>query len=99
MILDRRTFTAEKGRRRDAVAMAKEVAELFTSKFGVTYRIYTTNIGPFDAVAVEGEFESLAEYDRLWTEFLALPELAPLMDKWNEVTETGGTHEIWELEE
>ena len=100
MIVDRRTFIYKRGRRNDAVAVLKEMLQLATSKFkGLTGRIYTPSIGPFDTLAMEGEYESLAEYERIQAEFFALPEVALLMEKWLEATETGGTHEIWDLEE
>jgi hypothetical protein len=100
MIVDRRTFRAKKGQKHEAAAVLKEVAKLFTAKVkDVPIRIYHSHMGTFDTVAMEVEYESLAEYERLMYSFFALPEMAPLMKKWNEVTETGGTHEMWGLEE
>jgi hypothetical protein len=100
MRVDRRIVTAKQGSSEDAVAVAKEMSVPWVSKSGhMTYRIYRPNVAPFNAVAVEWECESLAEYDRLVTEFFALPGLGPLMEKRNEAMEPGGTHEIWNLVE
>jgi hypothetical protein len=98
MIVDRRVVTMKRGHGEDAVALLKQVFDLWERKLGrVTYRIYTDKVAPFDSLAWEWECESLAEYDRLLTQFFALPELAPLMGEWSEATEAGGTHEIWNL--
>jgi hypothetical protein len=98
MIADRRVFIAKKGHIDEAVALLREMAELFSKTFpGTTYRIYASHIAPFDSVAFESEYESLADYEKGVTEFFALPEAIALLERWNEVTEAGGTHEIWSL--
>jgi len=100
MLVNRRTFAAKKGRMDDAVAVLKEAAELINRSLSdATCRICRSDIGPFDTLAIEVEYESLAEYHRLATEYFASPEMASLLDKWNEVAETGGTNDIWTLVE
>ena len=100
MIVDRRVFIAKKGRMEDAVAVAKKMGELFTKTFpDATYRIYRPSVAAFDSLAWEGEWESLAQYEKGQREFFALPEVAVLLERWDEVSETSGTHEIWELVE
>jgi hypothetical protein len=62
-------------------------------------RIYTGNIGPFDAVAVDFEFEDLAALEKFWTEWSTKPETAEFWKKWNELVEAGGGNEVWNVEE
>jgi len=66
---------------------------------GNTFRLYTSDIGPFDVVAIEIEFESLEEYEKGWAEWRARPEVAAFMEKWYDLTESGGNNEIWTLVE
>jgi len=50
-------------------------------------------------MVVEGEWESLGEYEGFWNEWYASPEGAASMEKWNTLTDTGDTNEIWTLVE
>lgn len=100
MIVDRRVFIAKKGRSEDAVAVAKQIAEAFGATFpDATYRLYRPSVAAFDSLAWEGEWESLAAWEKGQAEFFSLPEAVALLEKWNEVSETCGTHEIWEVVE
>ena len=95
MIVDRRTFVVKKGRMDEAVALAAEER----SRIDGTYRIYRPTIGPIDVVAFEFEGGSLADNERGWVEWSATPEAAEFIKKWNELTEPGGSIEIWTLVE
>lgn len=95
MLVNRRTFVVKRGYMNEAVAL--QVAE--RERTGTAYRIYMSSIGPFDVIALEFEGENLEEYERVWAEYFASPEAAQFLEKWYEVTETGGTNEIWELVE
>ena len=64
----------------------------------MSIRVYTPNIAPFDRLAVEWEYEDLAAYDKAWTEWQARSETAEFFEKWHQLTENGGTNEIWDLE-
>jgi hypothetical protein len=48
-------------------AAIKESTEQFSS-YKHDFRIYTPQTGCLDIVAVEWEYESLEEYNKLWTE-------------------------------
>jgi hypothetical protein len=78
-------------------AVALQVAE--RERTGIASRIYISSIGPFDILAVELEGENLEEYEKGWAEYFASPEATQFLEKWYEVTETGGTNEIWRLVE
>ena len=95
MLVNRRTFVVKRGHMKEAVALA--VAE--RDRTGTASRIYISSIGPFDILAFEDEGENLEEYEKDWAEYFASPEAAQFLEKWYEVTETGGTNEIWRLVE
>jgi hypothetical protein len=46
-------------------------------------------------VAVEWEYESLEEYNKLWTEWRALPEAAAVVARLYDLGEVGNTREFW----
>jgi hypothetical protein len=56
-------------------------------------------MGTYDTVALEAEFESLAELEQWQSEFLAAPENAGFIENLDELTERGGTAEVWTLVE
>jgi len=41
-----------------------------------TPRLYIAETGAFDTIAMEWELESLAEYEKSWSEYFASPEYA-----------------------
>ena len=92
MYVNRRTFIV-KGRKMDeAVALFKDLVKDFPHPV----RLYVTETGPFDILVWEGEYENLAEYERLTKEYIEriTPEW---WEKWDSVTENGGSNEIWRL--
>jgi hypothetical protein len=62
-------------------------------------RVYTPSIGTFDQLAVEWEYEDLAQYEKGWAEWSARSTTAAFMEKWVGLTKGGGTNEIWDLAE
>ena len=98
MIVNRRTFNVKKGRIREAVELLKTPLDFLDSK-PLTMRIYISNIGTFDQVAFEQEFENLTEYEKSVSAFAAAPGTPALMEKWLDVTLEGGTNEIWILDD
>jgi hypothetical protein len=73
-------------------------AEIAMMRPSHTWRLYTPNIGKFDVVIGEVEFENLAEQDKFWTDWFAKPEAREFFKKFNELIERGGGSEIWNLE-
>ncbi len=63
----------------------------------LTWRIYTPNIGEYDAVAEEFEFENLAVLEKFWAEWSAKPETEEFVQKYDECREPGGDTTIWDL--
>jgi len=61
-------------------------------------RIYRPHYAPFDVVAVELEFDSIAEREAVWEEWRASEEAATFMKRWVEITESGGENQVWILE-
>ena len=97
MIVNRRTFVVKGGCWEEAVAMA--VAETKRLSHPHARRIYLSNISPFDTLVFEAEFENLAEYETFWADWFASPEGAAFAEKWDTLVRSGGTNEIWTLEE
>ena len=59
-------------------------------------RWYVITFGPWNHLALEAEFETLAECERLMAEWLA--NLSPeFWKKWQEVMDQGGSNEIWTI--
>jgi len=96
MIVNRRTFVIKRGCWQEAVAMVKAEQERLDP--GAAFRLYTPNIAPFDILAMEWEYGSLEEYEKAWGDYSVSPEAAEFMERWYELTETGGTSEVWDLE-
>jgi hypothetical protein len=94
MLVNRRTFNLRSGAEAEMTALMKE--GLKWKPAGVPARYYFTEIGPFDVAAMEAEFESLADYERLVAEWVgkAPPDY---WERWDKVVLEGGTNEIWRL--
>jgi hypothetical protein len=72
-------------------------AEIERMNLPNTQRVLIPMVAPFDLLVYEAEYEDLSEYERLWADWAASPEAASFMEKWNALTEIGGTNELWEL--
>ena len=97
MIVNRRTFIVKRGCQQKIVDLIREA----TPKFPHPHprRLYTPRIAPFDTIAIEIEFEDLEGYEKYWTEWGAWAETTGFMEKWFELTESGGSNEVWTMEE
>lgn len=93
IVVNRRTFIAKQGCFNEAISLLKSF-----SRADLTYRFYRPRYAPFSTIAFEVEFASVAEMDRVWDEWSASPEAATFMSRWVEITEPGGTNEVWTLE-
>jgi len=92
-IVNRRTFVAKRGHIDEAVKLLKgeEGGEIVS-------RVYRSHYGTFDAVALEVEFESVAAMEQGWADWYASPLGEQVMKRWLEITEPGGSNEVWILE-
>jgi hypothetical protein len=94
MYVNRRTYIAQKGKLEEAANFEKE----FIQRMGPAHahRVYVSEVGPFDTLAEELEFETLAEYERFIAEVMSKATAEDLA-KWDSLTLTGGINEIWQL--
>jgi hypothetical protein len=98
MVVQRATYNIKPGRMEDALALAK--AEI--DKGGMesrAVRLYSPNVAPLDVLAVEWEWDSLAQREQEWAKWLATDAAAAFAPKWADVIAGGGTEEIWNLAE
>jgi hypothetical protein len=93
MIVERHTWVVKRGCMDKLVALLKEE----NAESRMTIRAYTPNVGKKGIFTVEFEFESLAEMEKAGAEWRLMPETAGFLQKWNELTEQGGTSEILNL--
>ena len=99
MVMNRRTSIVKRGRMQEAATLLKALAEKLQSTNPRAYRIYVPEFAPFDVLCIEVDFDSLAEYQQYWAEYFAQPETTAFLERWYELTDTGGTNELWELVE
>lgn len=97
MLVNRRTWVVKRGCMQKAVALAVAAWEQFDQPH--VRRFYVPDIAPFDTLVLEIEFEDLEDYQKFWAEWAARPETAEAQGKFDDVTETGGSNEIWTLVE
>jgi hypothetical protein len=97
MLVDRRTWVVKRGRMEEALELFKAEGKRIGSP--PVWRLYAPNIGGFDLLALELEYESLEAYERSWAEYSASPEAAAFQEKLYELTEVGCANELWALVE
>jgi hypothetical protein len=97
MIVQRRTYVVKGGCMPETVAMIKAIIETHDFEHHIR-RVYTPSIAPPGILAVEWEFESLEEYEKAWADWRDSPGSAEFMERWFELTESGGTNELWNRE-
>ena len=95
MIVSRWTHTVKLGRMEEAVALHLAIKE--KAGHPLPFRIYWSDIGRFSVMAVEMEYESLAEYETFWAEWAARPDWGADVAKLFDLLEPGSTQEIWNL--
>jgi len=97
MIVQRNTFRVKPGKQPEIIEMMKAAHEMLGSRN--RSRIYTSNIGPFQKIVNDIEFESLAQVAEYWEDWWSREETPAFMEKWNQLIESGGGAEIWNVEE
>ena len=93
MIVNRRTFVAARGQLDAPLSALREEV----GKAPHAARLYAPSIGAFDTIAVELEFESLAEYEQFIGPYFARLAETGFFERWNQMTVSGGENAIWEL--
>ena len=92
-IVNRRTFTAEHGKLDEALALMQTMGQGTPHP----YRLYQSQYGTLDTLALEIEFVNLAEMETFWSAADTAPGTDELMPRWYALTKSGGTNEIWIL--
>ena len=95
MIIDRIHFNVARGF--GNVSKAAELMSTELKRMGLKGRVLTPKVAPYNTLAVELEYESLAERERIWDEYMGSQEWRSFFTEFNEVIEAGGTHEIWDV--
>ena len=93
MIVNRLTVSVKQGRMQELVELLKERRK----QEGYNVRLYQSHLGTRDQIAYEIEFEDYAAYDKFFAEWYALPDTPAFLEKWNDMTQAGGTNELWWL--
>lgn len=62
-------------------------------------RLYRARTGHHNTLAVEWEFDSLADWETFSAQLFASPENAPFFRRWAELAPLGSTTEVWNLVE
>lgn len=96
MIVQRATITVKVGRMSEAAALVLEEGRRHPPR---AYRVYTPHTGRHDALAIEWEFEDVAERERYWAEWASKPATPAFWEEWNELVEPGAVSEVWVLAE
>ncbi len=93
-IINRRTFSAERGKLQEAIDLLRRASQ--GARY--PYRICSSYYGTFDAITLEVEFESIAQMEEAWAEINVQPGMAEFMPKWYAATQSGGANEVWIVE-
>ena len=93
MIVDRLVFRIKVGKLDEAIEIAKEAGRLSP----MPGRIYSAAYGSANTIVFENEFKDQAELEKLWAQFMAMEEMAPVFTKWSELVEEHTTTELWNL--
>jgi hypothetical protein len=95
MIIQRNTSLIIPGCLDDAVAAVKAEIE----RVHANARVLTAVFGPFDQMVFEIRFENIAEHEKFWEDWFALPTTAQFYEQWPRLYRSGGTNEIWEIQQ
>jgi hypothetical protein len=61
------------------------------------WRVYRSRTGLQDTIALEWEFENLADWEGFSAEFFALPANVEFFRKWREVEPDSSICDVWEV--
>jgi hypothetical protein len=94
MIVQRQRFKVKLGCVDEAIEVMQEMWKLIDP---IPHRIYRGITGPFDTIYQELEFEDYEQRQKWWADTGS--KIAPLMDKWLALAETGGSGDLFRLVE
>lgn len=98
MYINRRTFSVKMGCMDSAVELLKaEEANVQPMVESLQPVLMTSIFGTFDKLVWEGRFESMADYEKFWADWVELPTSQKFFETWVTLTEPGGLNELWEV--
>jgi hypothetical protein len=95
MYIQRSTVLIRSGCMEPAVALIKGEVE----RGHGNGRVLTPRFGQFDRLVMELRFQNLAEYEKFWADWSALPTTPHFGEQWPALSIPGGTSELWENKE
>jgi hypothetical protein len=87
MIVVRDVFQTKYGKSGDLVSLLKESQEKWPAQYAA--RILTDAGGPFFTVVAETEFESLAEWEQVSSQYFTFPEFSDWFERMTPLVESG----------
>ena len=99
MLVNRMTFNTKVGRTGELVELIKSGVDFGLPTPPRAWRVYWPNISPYDVVIAEVEFQSLEEHAVYWEKWRTSPQVGEFLDKMQQLTERGGTDEVWHVED
>ena len=95
MLINRRTFTVKVGRSDELIEILHHGADHVDAR--PTFRVLRSQIGTFDQVELELEFDSLAEYESFWTAWSEAPQSEEVLKRFQDAVLSGGSNTVWEI--
>ena len=96
MIVERYVFHVKSGKFQEAIEWANEGRKNIWSQ--VPSKIYSSEIGPWNTIVIENEFEDFADRKKSMSPVGTSEAWAPWYAKWNELIDGHGKNEIWNVE-
>ena len=62
-----------------------------------TMRVYQCTFGPGDTIAMELDFEDMAELQAFWQSWFARPTTPAFFEEWNQIVKHTVSNEVWDL--
>ena len=97
MIVERRTFLAKQWQEHTLADVLKQMMERLGEQSPTRYRVYTFHVAPINTVVLEMEAEDHQRWQEGWDYALSDPDILEYMKQVTELTERGGTTELWHL--
>jgi hypothetical protein len=97
MIVERRTFLAKQWQEHKLAGVLEQMMERLGEQGPFQYRVYTFYVAPINTVVLEIEVEDLQQWQEGWKYALSDPDMVEYMKQSTELTERGGTSELWHL--
>ena len=95
MIVERKTYKTRPFCAQKAMDFIMETQRVFGAPN--VARIYRAVSGPSDIICREIEFKDWQEREQYWADFFALPQMPEWIEKWKELTQSGGSIEFYRL--